>query len=125
MSNKPFILYNLNDPLLNACIEGTLCAEGTFRGVVESTYRKFIETNFTSDDLVDVKAYANILGSDGQECLLYVDNHSNAFLMSCMTFNITYQGEFKQVQYDNFDTSKDHTRFFGNPDSYYYIRQYK
>jgi lipocalin len=113
--SKPFVLFNLNDPLFNRIIGGSLCAEGRYKGVTEPTYRRFLE----DDD--QVKHYAKCLEHDEQESILYVDGSRNAYLVDCATQKQTYMGMFKQVEYQRLDDSVDYTHFFGKPDSYYYV----
>ena len=117
----PFILYNLNDPLFNRIVGGSLCAEGRFNGTIESTYRRFVLC------VEQVNYHAKTLKYDGQSYVMYVDESLNAYMVDCLTREHQYKGEFKrfELEYLGLDKVGDYTQFFGNPDSYYYVREYK
>jgi hypothetical protein len=117
--SKPFVLFNLNDPLFNRIIGGSLCAEGRYKGKTEPTYRRFLE----EDD--EVAHYARVLEHDQQDSLLYVDGSLNAYLVHCDTAQQQYLGEFKQVGHQQLHDNTDYTHFFGNPDTYYYVSSRK
>ena len=117
--SKPFVLFNLNDPLFNRIIGGSLCAEGRYKGKTEPTYRRFLE----DDD--EVRHYATVLEHDEQESLLYVDQAHNTYLVDCLTREQRYIGTFTQVGQQQLHEDTDYTHFFGNPDSYYYVSSAK